>query len=69
MTTVTIHWKERLEDLYYIADATGEPHEICEDEWWAEWRPWKAGRHDDVVVEPIPKREYNKFVKYAGGVE
>ena len=67
MKHIVITWQERLEDLYYIADATGSAHEVCEDEWWADWRPGKAGKFDDVEVEPIPKREYVKFMKYADG--
>ena len=69
MKRVVIAWEERLDDLYCIAADTGATADLCDDEWWNEWKPKKHGKGDDVEVEPIPHDEWEEFVEYANSDE
>ena len=65
MKRVVIGWEDRIDDLYSIADDTGATAELCDEEWWNEWKPNKHGKGDDVEVIPIPDDEWQRFVEYA----
>lgn len=68
MRVVTIKWRDRLEDLYRIADDSGCGAEACLDEWFEEWLPHikkKLGAGCSVEVAAIPDAEMVKFKHYA----
>lgn len=60
MKTVKIGWRQRLAELYSIAEATGADSESCYTEWWDNTRA-THGRHVDIEVEYMPLREEVKF--------